>query len=264
MSKESQIMKTLRPMAQIQAPIGTDLFVPNKSGDIVNPLNQSTFKNITATDKIFSGTTTSTVYGQAKIHSLSTDVNNNYIAEKVSSDTAAPFFNYRKARGTPDALVAVTTNDVLFNIAGAGYDGTTYRTAGSLRIFAKETFTSSAYGSHINLSTVGTGATQNTERVRIDATGLGIMTINTTTVAGSVGGTAVFSQPFFGIAYKKVMIYCSALDGTASYTFPVAFTNTPVVVNTTGLSSALVTTLNTTTVIVTGAVSTGFLILEGF
>lgn len=84
------------------------------------------------------------------------------------------------------------------------------------------------------------------------------------TVSGSTGGTAKFSQPASSATYKKVIIYCAALVGTASYTFPVPFINIPVIVSTNGLAASLITTLNTTTVIVTGSTSTGFLLIEGY
>jgi hypothetical protein len=88
-------------------------------------------------------------------------------------------------------------------------------------------------------------------------------TITGVSVAGSTSGTAVFYQSFQGASDKRVKIICNALLGTASLTFTTAFSNTPVVVTTTGLSSTLVTSLSTTAITVTGTTSTGFLIIEG-
>lgn len=87
-----------------------------------------------------------------------------------------------------------------------------------------------------------------------------------TTVAGSVGGSIEGAMPEVGSVYKMAVIYCASLNGTATYTFPLAFSggSTPVVTSTNGLGAAVISvTTSAATITGVGAATTGFIILEG-
>lgn len=88
--------------------------------------------------------------------------------------------------------------------------------------------------------------------------------VTPTTVSGSTSGNAVFNEAMTNTYNKKVNIYLNALVGTASFTYPTAFTNTPNILTTNGLASAIVTSVSTTAVTVTGTTTTGFITLEGY
>jgi hypothetical protein len=125
----------------------------------------------------------------------------------------------------------------------------------------------SATGNALYLSTTGgvlVNSTTDDGTGKLQVTGAISPKSTQSTVSGSTSGSAVFSQPFAGSSYKKVIIYCNALLGTASYTFPTAFTNTPVVLMTNGLATTVVTALSTTAVTVTGTTQTGILTIEGY
>jgi hypothetical protein len=83
---------------------------------------------------------------------------------------------------------------------------------------------------------------------------------NQYTVTGSTSGIATFSEPAQGATYKKVVVNCQALNGTASYTFPTPFLYAPT--ETDGLG--LATSISTTAVTVTGTTTTKFVVLEGY
>ena len=117
-----------------------------------------------------------------------------------------------------------------------------------------------------NWSLGDTGLTANTSLPAPAGDATGVLALNSgkTTVAGSSSGSAIFSQPFTGTSYKKVVVYCNALSGTATFTFPTTFTNTPVVATTSGPAASVVTSLSASAVTVTGSATTGPVILEGY
>lgn len=82
------------------------------------------------------------------------------------------------------------------------------------------------------------------------------------TVSGTTG-SIIASQPSQGSSYKKVIVYLNALTGTAAYTYPVAFSQTPYVYGLAGGVTAA--TASTTSVSFTsvGALS-GFVFMEGY
>lgn len=109
---------------------------------------------------------------------------------------------------------------------------------------------------------IGIGTTAPTKKLQVVGD-VGIDAVQTT-VNNSTSGTSVFSEPLTGLSYKKVVIYLAAAIGTATYTFPIAFSHTPAIVTTDQVVTGVATSISTTAVTITGANTTGILILEGF
>ena len=185
-----------------------------------------------------------------------------------------------------------TSNTSLFGVGGVLLNSSGYSSGSVIDVQINQSGTASsrqlwisanyqAVGSGVNYlidagtNTQGLVAGTHTSKFTVDTTGNTIgatfnataaqTTINSSTSGSTVtSGSAVFSEPLAGSSLRMIMIYCNSLIGGAVYTFPKAFTNTPTVLSSNGLATSLVTSISTTAVTVTGATSTGVLVLIGY
>lgn len=199
----------------------------------------------------------------------------NMPASVNSSTPNAQIFSAPGTVSTPSVLLSgapytggtATTNfPQLYLNQGAAV--TTLSTAGTeFGINAPSGFT----GHLINLFVNG-GST----RFRVDSAGdvfaAGTMTVTgpiatsaaQTTVSCSTSGSAIFSEPAQGASEKRVLVHLATCVGTASYTFPTPFTNAPSVYASNNVAAAIATSVSSTAMTVTGATTTGSLLLEDY
>jgi hypothetical protein len=151
---------------------------------------------------------------------LGNTASSNYPAIFMNAPISASTNYASKMVFTPNSLVLVNP------VSSAAYTAwIPYVSSTGQLIFSNPSYTASnnvafdqntpSYSLHVTITGVGTVG------------GFG-SSATQTTVSGSTAGTATFSEPLNGSSEKKVMIYCSnTFSGTASYTFPLAFTNIP-------------------------------------
>jgi hypothetical protein len=123
----------------------------------------------------------------------------------------------------------------------------------------------------IPITSIGSAGLSGTSPIVVASTGaISCPTCSTgggsviSTVACSTSGNAFFQEPIQGLNDKKVLIRLAACLGTASYTYPTAFTNTPDYFIGGAASGASVSSVSTTAVTVTGATNTGNITLESY
>lgn len=162
----------------------------------------------------------------------------------------------------------------LDNTGGFGYinTGFTYHKnyADGSNIFLGNTNTAaptiSVSGSDDLKTSLAFGAGGKTNGLSTQINNIGQVQINTsqTSVNNSVSGTTIFSQPQSGGTYKEIIIAFTSALGTASYTYPIAFSLTPSIVATNNVAAGIITSLSNTAVTVTGATTSGFILLIGY
>ncbi len=98
--------------------------------------------------------------------------NNFSIVRANSFGANNPQFVGHRAGGTLAAATAVTAGNVLLDIFGRGYDGSSYQSGSAgIQFQAAETYTATSHAGQITFGTTPTGSLGRLERMRIDASG---------------------------------------------------------------------------------------------
>lgn len=99
---------------------------------------------------------------------------------------ASGAYNCVRSNGTAVTSTAVAANDLICSLGAQGYDGTANSpVAAAFRLFAAQSWSSSAHGSYARLATTANGSTTMTDRVGVEQDG-GV-TVPPTVTGGSKG-----------------------------------------------------------------------------
>jgi hypothetical protein len=249
----------------------TILILPNLANTIVNPtlnVNGLGAKNVTIAGNTFSinnfGNLSTTIPALLIYNGTSWDLQNPAIQFTAPSggSAATPAYSFPQAGGYGIFLGA---GSVHIAVAGADAFGCTAGQCTVNGYIQPQHYLndSSLTGGNCLFAQSAPAWFATAPGPCVTSTNGGIALSNAqTTVSCSTSGNVVFSQPAQGSSYKQVMIYSNACSGTASYTFPTAFSHTPQVLSQS--LAAIAGTPSTTAVTITGLPSTGFLELDGF
>jgi hypothetical protein len=99
-----------------------------------------------------------------------TNAESRIIVSRYVTSSGGPGIQFRKARGTEGSPIAVQNGDNLLNLAGSGYNGSSFFNQSATIVFdAAENFSGSQGGTDMIFGTTSLGATVSTEKMRISA-----------------------------------------------------------------------------------------------
>jgi hypothetical protein len=133
------------------------------------------------------------------------NVSSSMLLTKYDPDTVFDSFKFvgRRARGSEAAPAAVVSGDSLFRIGADGYDGSTFHgfPKADIEFRATENWTTTANGTHMQLSTTPNGGTNSLTRIHIEHNGnVGIGTAEPArrlhVANGSSGATSLSTSDF--------------------------------------------------------------------
>ena len=172
--------------------------------------------------------------------------------------------------GLDDFFIPTDGTLRIYNKTGTNYNqlGVSPDAIGKISVDGVTLTTNSEGAIEINLGNANTWTALQTFSSGVSAS-LVENTATQTTITGTTAGSAIASMPEQGSSYKKAIVWLDAYENDSTtaqtYTFPVAFTNTPAI--TTNSASVPGVTVSTTALSLapdTTTAYTGWIIIEGY